>query len=188
MPKRKLIFQGIALVIFIAAAFYLAHQASQSEAVRELVASYGYFGIYFVALLSGFNIVVPIPVASFTPLFLESGLSFLPTVFIIALGMTTADALGFHLARTGKKLLSDSYGEKLFDKFANLPPKYYRYPLAGLFIFAAAVPLPNELLLVPMAFFFRYSLKELVPVVLAGNLIFNILFAKGLLNIFEALG
>jgi membrane protein YqaA with SNARE-associated domain len=187
MSKKILILQAIALFLVVAAAFYLARLASGSEVIQEIVSSYGYGGIYFVALLSGFNIVVPLPAASFTPLFLESGLSFLPTVFIIALGMTTADSVGFYLARTGRRLISDSWGEKLFDKFQDLPEKYYRYPLAFLFIFASIVPLPNELLLLPMAFFFGYGFKELVPIMLAGNLIFNILFAKGLLNVFEAL-
>jgi membrane protein YqaA with SNARE-associated domain len=188
MPKKILILQGAILLLVVAAAFYLARLASGSEVIQEMVASYGYVGIYFIALLSGFNIVVPLPAASFIPLFLESGLSFFPTAFLIASGMTTADAIGFYLARKGRKLISDSWDEKLFQKFQSLPEKYYRYPLAGLFIFAAIVPLPNELLLIPMAFFFGYGLKELVPVMLAGNLIFNILFAKGLLNIFEALG
>ena len=187
MTKGKIIFRIAILLGVIGAAFYLARMASGNEVIQELVASYGYVGIFFIALLSGFNIVVPIPAASFTPLFIESGLSFFPTVLIIALGMTAADGLTFYLARAGKGIISESWGEKFFDKFWSLPEKYYRYPLAVLFIFAASIPLPNELLLIPMAFFFRYGLKELIPVVLAGNLIFNILFAKGLLNIFEAL-
>lgn len=92
----------------------------------------------------------------------------------------------FFLARAGKDIVSESVGEKIFEKFWSMPEKYYRYPLGLLFIFAALAPLPNEIVLIPLALFFGYSLKELLPVVLAGNLIFNILFAKGLLNIFEA--
>jgi membrane protein YqaA with SNARE-associated domain len=183
----RIILQSAFLVAVIGIAFYLAKIASDSPVLREIVSDYGYIGIFVIALVSGFNIFVPIPAASFMPLFLESGLSFWLTTIVITLGMTTADSLSFILARAGKHLFSESWGEKLFERFRGLEEKYYRYPLAVIFIFAAVAPLPNEVLLVPTAFFLRYRLRQLVPVLLAGNLIFTILFAEGLLSIFEEL-
>jgi membrane protein YqaA with SNARE-associated domain len=186
MPKRpKLIFQIAALIAFICAAFWLAEKATGSDAIQALVKSYGYVGIFIVAMVSGFNLVLPVPAASFMPLFLESGLSFWPTIFLISLGMTFADSIAFLLAKAGKQMVSENAESELFRRFQKLPEKYYRYPLAALFIFASIAPLPNEFLLIPAALFFGYSLIELAPILFAGNMVFNILFAKGLIGVFH---
>lgn len=186
MKVSKIFLQIAALIAVIAGALYLARIASHNEVIQEIISTYGYIGIFFLALISGFNLVVPIPAISFLPLFIESGLSFWPTILIIALGMTAADFISYVLVRAGRDIVSESWGNKIFEKFDALREKYERYPLAILFIFASVVPLPNEILLVP-ATFWGYSWKQLLPVVLAGNLIFNILFAKGLMNVFNAI-
>ncbi len=184
----KIAVQIAFLIAVVALAFYLATVASNSEVLRTMIAEYGYVGIFVLALLSGFNIVVPIPVVSFMPLFLESGLSFWITIALISLGMSCADALSFILARAGKRIASESeFAEKILTRFQGLEKSYYRYPLAVLFIFASVAPFPNEVLLIPAAFFLGYRLRELLPIILAGNLVFNILFAKGLLNLFNLL-
>src|SRR3989304_1982182 len=113
----KILWQTVFLLAVIAAAFYLARLASGSEIIQEIVSSYGYIGIFVVAVVSGFNVFVPIPIASFMPLFIESGLSFWPTVIIMALGMTSADSIAFFLARAGKDIAAESFGEKFFVKF-----------------------------------------------------------------------
>lgn len=95
MPKAKIIFRVLALFAVISFAFYLAHLATGSEVIQEIVRRYGYLGSFLIAVFSGFNFLVPIPAASLMPLFIESGLSFLPTVIFITLGMTAADAISF---------------------------------------------------------------------------------------------
>lgn len=186
LKNSKIIFQIAGLGAVIALALYFARLASGNEMIQEIVASYGYIGIFVAALVSGFNLFVPIPAASFVPLFIESGLSFWPTVFVISIGMTSADMLSFILACAGRDIASESLGQKVFEKFHNLREKYYRSPLLVMFLFAAFAPLPNEMLLVPAAFM-GYKARVLIPIVFAGNVIFNILFAKGLLKIFPAL-
>lgn len=186
MKVSKIFWQTLFLVAVVASAIYLARIASGNEVIQEIVLAYGYIGIFIVALISGFNLVVPIPAVSFLPLFIESGLSFWLTIFIIALGMTAADTLCYFFVRVGKVLASKSLGEKVFEKFHNLREKYYHYPLVILFVFASIVPLPNELLLIP-AVILGYSFIQLIPIVLVGNFIFNLMFAKGLLNIFNSI-
>jgi len=182
----KIVLRIAGLIGVIVLAFYLAYLASENEVIQEMVASYGYTGIFFVAIISGFNLLVPIPAASLIPLFIESGFSFWPSILVISLGMTTADTIAFILARAGKLIVTESFGKRIFERFSSLREKYYRSPLVFLLFWAAFAPLPNEILLVPAAFL-GYSFKHVIPVVFVGNFIFNILFAKGLLNFFQAL-
>ena len=179
----KITLQLLFLAGIVALALYLAKLATESEVLREIVASYGYIGIFVISVISGFNLFVPIPAISFLPLFIESGLSFWPTIFLITLGMSVADIIAFMLARAGRHIAAQSFGERAFATLYKLRDKHYKYPLVFLFFFAAVAPLPNEVILVPLAFM-GYSFRHLLPVVFAGNLIFNILFAKGLLKIF----
>ena len=70
----KFFVQGLSLVIVIGVAFYFADLARGNENLQRIIAGYGYIGIFVVSLISGFNLLVPIPAISFLPLFLESQL------------------------------------------------------------------------------------------------------------------
>lgn len=179
----KPIFQGLFLLLFIGAAFYFAHLAKGNEAIRAVVASYGYVGIFVVSVISGFNLVVPIPAISFLPLFLQSGLDFWPTILIITIGMTLADTVAYLLGDLGRKFMPTNLSKKLERYIKIIHEKYNWAPLVLLFFFAAVVPLPNELLLLPFAFL-NYRLIHIFPVVFAGNLVLNILYSQGIINIF----
>jgi membrane protein YqaA with SNARE-associated domain len=179
----KPVFQGLFLLLFIGLAFYFAHLAKGSEAIRATVASYGYIGIFIISIISGFNLVVPIPAISFLPLFLQSGLGFWPTIFIITIGMTLADTVAYLLGDLGKKFMPTNLSKKLERYIKIIHEKYNWAPLIILFFFAAVVPLPNELLLLPFAFL-NYRLVHIFPVVFTGNLVLNILYSQGIINIF----
>lgn len=175
----KLVLQGGALIAIIALAFWLASLTHENETIKTLVESYGYIGIFIVALISGVNVAVPIPAVAFLPLFLESGLSFWPTIGIIAAGVTIADFVAYFIGKAGRHIIPSPFQEKLFTR-------YWWSPLVVLFLFAAFVPFPNEILLIPLGFL-RYRAVLLFPVVLAGNLLFTILYATGLIELFRIL-
>lgn len=179
----KFFVQGLSLVIVICLAFYFADLARGNENIQKIIAGYGYIGIFIISLISGFNFVVPIPAISFLPLFLESGLNFCITIAIISLGMTIADSIAYMLGSWGKKMVSSSFAEKIERKIKIIHEKYNWAPLIILFIFAAVAPLPNELLLVPFAFL-NYRFIHILPILFAGNVVFNLLYSKGILNIF----
>ncbi len=180
----KLIFQGISLIMVIGVAFYFADLARGNENIQRLIVEYGYGGIFVVSLISGFNFIVPIPAISFLPLFIESGLKFYTIIAIISLGMTAADTIAYFLGNLGKKMTSRSFAKRMEEKIKIIHEKYNWAPLVILFLFAAVMPLPNELLLVPFAFL-NYRFIYVLPILFAGNVVFNVLYSKGILNIFS---
>lgn len=152
-------------------------QAGEHDAVREAAAAAGYPGLLAASVVSGFNLIAPIPVAAFYPFLLESGFQPLPTLATIALGMTGGDFLGYMVGDASRALA----GDRLAGFRARVERLHQRHPLlplAILFLYAAFAPVPNELLVVPLAFM-RYPLAGIMLAVFAGNLIFNSWLALG---------
>ncbi len=186
--KKKTVFQILALLVIFASAFYLAHIAQEDESIRAVVANYGYWGVFFLAFISGFNLLVPIPAIAFMPLYIVSGLHFFSTIIIVTLGMVAADSLAFALGRLGKHLaLHLTQGEsRILEQLEKWRLRYPSSPLLFVFLFAAFVPLPNELVLLPLGLL-GYRFLIVLPLVMGGNLIFNYLYSTGLLQVFGSL-
>lgn len=166
-------------------AFYLAELSKENEAVKTVVADFGYYGVFTVALISGFNLVVPLPAVTFMPLFLGSGLSFWPSVAVITAGMTIADLVAFFIGRVGRQATFYFIGEKILSKTKKIRESYSWVPFLILLLFASFAPFPNEVLLLPMGFT-GYRITKLLPLIFTGNLVFNTLYSSGFLNIFQA--
>ena len=144
----------------------------------------GYPGLLLASVVSGFNVVWPVPVVTFYPFFIESGFEPVPTLATIALGMTGGDLLGYLIGNTTRDM--SSYRLARFRARAEaLHSRHRHLPLGLLFLYAAFVPLPNELLVIPMAYM-RYSMAAVMAAVLFGNVIFNTLMAMGVSLIFGA--
>ena len=89
--KTKFWKTGLKIVFFlgiIIAALWLSYTAIENELIQELVLKYGYGGVFLTSLFSGFNIIAPIPIISFLPLFIVSGLNLWIIIFTIAVGLT----------------------------------------------------------------------------------------------------
>lgn len=157
--------------------------ASEHDLVRQATQRFGYPGIFVAAAISGFNLVVPIPVIAFFPFFMEVGLRPVPTVMVIALGMTAGDLVGYLLGRTARDVVRPREGG-VIRRLESLRERHPRLPLVIMFLYAAFAPLPNEVLVLPMAFL-RYPVAGIFAAVLAGNMIFNGLVAFGTTRLFE---
>jgi membrane protein YqaA with SNARE-associated domain len=184
-PRRSLakpILQVAALVAVMAAAVYVAHLAQGSEAIRDAVATYGYAGMFVVAVVSGFNLAVPVPSISFLPLFLESGLGFWQTIGVIAVGATTADIIAYFIGRVGRDFADKASKKRMVRWLERVEEKYPWAPLVILLLFVTFVPLPNEIVAMPLGFL-GYRFWRILPVVFVGNFLFNLLYASSILHL-----
>ena len=159
--------------------------AADHEIARDAAARFGYPGILAAAALSGFNLVVPVPVVAFFPFFMSAGLAPLPTVLVIALGMTAGDLIGYFLGRTARQMVEPKEGG-MVQRLEALRERRPYLPVGVMLLYAAFVPAPNELLVLPLAFL-RYPVAGIFVAVLVGNIVFNSLVAFGVVQIFEAL-
>lgn len=182
----KLLLQVAFIAVVIAFAFWAAQFARENTVVQAFVSSYGYIAIFLVSIISGFNLIVPIPAVSFLPLFLESGLNLWVVLLIMTIGMALADSIAYLVGKSGRQIAAIRDHSKLFAKIDALRARYRRAPLFVLFAFASIVPLPNEVLVIPMGFM-GYRLREIILPVLFGNGVFNILTAFGIISLFRVL-
>lgn len=175
-----------AIVVFVIAifAFWLSKLTLENDSIQSIVSAYGYAGIFLISAISGFNLIIPIPVATFLPVFLNAGLDFWYVILAISFGMTMGDTLGFLVGKAGKVVLT-VHMRRMMKKLEGWQKKNPKSPLIFLSIYSAIAPLPNELVVVPLAFM-GYRLKHVFPIIFIGNFIFNILLAKGIITIFNA--
>lgn len=185
---KKIWKPALKLVLLLAVfglAFFAAKITRENSFVKELVAGYGYSGIFVVAVISGFNLAVPVPAASFIPVFTAAGLNFWVTVAIIAIGVTLADSIAYLIGKTGHQLVS-AQNSGLSAYLEKLRARHSWWPIALLYLFAAFVPIPNEVLVIPLAFA-GYKISHLLPALLLGNATFNILAGLGVINLFAVI-
>ena len=179
-PLLKLL--GIAFILLLA--FWLVRLAENSSMIVDIVFQYGYVGIFVVSVISGFNIVVPVPAVSFVPLFLEAGLSLKAVIATMVLGLTFADLLGYAIGRSGRELASTFHHKKIFRRLDTMRSKHYFAPIIFLFFFASLVPFPNEVLVIPLGFLGYRFIHVFIPLFL-GNIIFTIIASFGVINLFK---
>lgn len=186
--SRKIILQVAGLILVLAFALYAAYLAQGNDIVKQAVLDYGYVGIFALAFATGFNLVVPIPAIAFMPLFLEVGLNFWVTVAIITVGITLADSFAYLIGGIGHEMLMNnpkySRERSVFKKLLRLKKKHVHAPLIFLFFYSIIAPLPNELLVIPLALL-GYRYLQIFPIVLIGNFIFNIIYAQGIEGLFD---
>ena len=171
----------LAVAALVAFAVWVNVHAVEIAGVREAAAAAGYWGLFAASVISGFNLLAPVPVALFYPFLIESGFAPLPTLVTIAVGMTGGDFLGYLVGNATRDMLGYRLRrlrarlERMLDA---LRARHRLLPYGLLFLYAAFAPIPNELVVIPMAFM-RCSLAGVMTAVLCGNVIFNSLMASG---------
>jgi membrane protein YqaA with SNARE-associated domain len=185
-PKIKFLASVGLLLAILAFSFWLSEMAADNSYVQQIIFRYGYIGTFIAAVISGFNLLIPIPAVSFMPALLESGLNYYICVFLLALGMTVADTAAYILGRAGRGIFSENLHNQVAKRLDRLKEKHPIYPLAAVFIFASIMPFPNEVLLVPLGFF-RYRIAYLLGAIFLGNILFNLLYSKGFVYVFSIL-
>jgi len=179
----KNVLRFLALIAIVVFAFWLSRALSGSDIVKNAVNDFGYLGVFVVALVSGFNVIVPIPAIVFLPLFTASGLSFWFIIVVVTIGMTIGDSIGYFLGDAGRSVVRFDGGKnKILSHIEKFKKRHRFGPFIFLFFYAAFAPIPNEAIIIPMSFA-GYRFVHVFPIVLLGNFLFNITAAGVLTGI-----
>lgn len=181
--KRAFIVKLVGIGVLIAIAIWMNVALADNEAFLLLVNQFGYIGLFLSALISGFNVVVPVPVIALFPLFIEAGLHPVLTVLVVSVGMTGGDVLGMLIGKAGRDAAIITRQNTWVQKLDALRDKHPFLPIVALFVYAAAVPMPNELIVIPMAFLGIKWWKMIIALT-CGNILFNTFLALGLFHLF----
>lgn len=170
------------IAVLILLALWSSKVAVENEFVRFFAHEFGYLGIFVASVANALNPIVQIPMVAFLPLLTNLGLDKWMIIGAITFAVFIVDVAVFILVKLGGKYV---HGKRFKDKDPGMK-NFYKdsgwIPSFVLFFYEAAVPLPNELIIIPMAFK-GYRLIPLMPAMLLGNLVFNILAAEGFIAI-----
>lgn len=182
MKHTTLIQKIVVGVCILGALVFFNLFALSNDTLRSAISSFGLLGVFVVAVLSGFNLIVPVPAIGFFPLYQELGFSTISTIVVISLGMVIGDGIGFFLGRIGRDMVAKKKEHRVMLYISNLQKKHRLFPYIALGIYATFVPLPNELLVIPMAFA-GYSFLPMAVALFFGNIVFNVLGAFGIQSV-----
>jgi len=132
--------------------------------MNNLVATHGYSGAFIISLFGNFTVFFPVPYvvtiyafgAKLNPLLLGT---------VCGVGSTIGEFTAYLIGRGGRTLLNDKYGEQL----ENAKMLIQKYGMAVIFFFAV-MPLPDDLILIPLGIL-RYDLRRAIVAMLLGKLL-----------------
>jgi len=136
----------------------------------ELVTIYGYLGAFVVCVLGNFSIIIPIPFALVVYAF-GATLNPLLLGLVSGLGSTVGEMFSYFLGWGGRKVIESRYGSRL-DAVEKLIDRY-----GALTVFLVALlPMPDDLLLIPLGMM-KYDIKKTFIAMLLGKTLMCTLLA-----------
>jgi membrane protein DedA with SNARE-associated domain len=187
MTRRKKVFNLILFLGLISAAlfgsFLLADFITSDYSSREIIQGYGYFGILLVSFVAGLNLFVPIPAATFVPVFTAGGISLPEVIIFLIIGTMAANLLSYYLGRFGGDITRSHY-PKLQKKLVVLYSNNRKWLPYFVFGFAAFIPLPDEVYLIPLGIV-GVKLKQFIIPLILGTATYQTLAALGVDNLFR---
>ncbi len=172
----------LAFVFITIGAFFLAENITENEAVRDFVRGLGVFGVILTGIVTGLNAFVPIPPATFAPLFLEADLPRWLVIGGFVIGTTIADSIGFLLGLLGRSYAA-THHPQLTDRLKTWMEKHQRLIPFFIFGFFILAPVPNETILIPLAIMGYWYRKLIIPLIL-GNIVHHTLMVYGYETVF----
>lgn len=179
----RFLLTSVLLLVTLTGVFHLAQFIVEDTTAQTLVQNFGYWGVLLVSYIAGLNAIVPVPAGSFVPIFVAGGLAMPLIITMLVIGTFLADMTAYLVGVLGRKIATNKY-PRLIHYSTILKEKNKFYVVLGVFLYATFSPLPNELILVPLALM-GTPLLLLVPPLLVGTILYQSAFAFGVTELFN---
>jgi membrane protein YqaA with SNARE-associated domain len=177
----------IGIILLIAATlvgvFFLTQYVRDNDTARSLVEQTGYLGILAISIVVGLNLFLPVPAATFAPVFAAAGLSLSGIIAMLVLGSVIADSIGYLIGIGGRHITKHTH-PKLQQKLQTFAEEHREMIVPLVFVYSVLSPFPNEVILIPLAIIgIRY--RTVFLPLLAGTIVYETLLAYGLTSTFS---
>jgi hypothetical protein len=168
----------VCLIVATGLAIFASLQLQSNETIVVTIASLGYIGVFIAGLIAGLNFIFPVPAATLSPLFIEAGLTIPFIIIFLAAGTLVADFIGYLIGHTSRPIIKNKHPKivALANRVSGAHPGLL---VVFVTIYAALVPLPNELILIPLAFA-GVSWRLLLVPLFVGAVIIQTLLVTGM--------
>ena len=138
--------------------------------MRGIIQSYGYAGAFLISIFGNLTIFFPVP---FTITIYAFGSTLDPPLLglVCGLGSTIGEFSAYLVGRGGRELIDERYGRRL----EGAKMLVQRYGMLVIFLFAA-LPLPDDLILIPLGML-RYSLRKALVAAFLGKVVMCVTIA-----------
>jgi membrane protein DedA with SNARE-associated domain len=182
-PALKLLLVISSYLVIITLAFFTANYLVSHPEAGARLASIGYPGVFVVAFIAGVNLFPPIPAAAITPLLTAAGLHMVPIIAALSLGTLVADSVAYFYGASSRDVLLVTY-PKAARILRTVTKKHPRLVPLIVFLFAGLIPLPNELIIIPLSILGTRFRAMVIPLFL-GDIVSQAILALGIQHIFD---
>ena len=171
------------ITLLLSLSIYLTKYVANDLAAQLFVQDFGYIGVLLISFIAGLNLFIPVPAATFIPIFTAGGISLLTAIPLLIIGTMTANLLSYVVGRLGNQFTRLHYPriqQKIFRLY------FERRELLPylVFCFAAFIPVPDEVYLIPLGII-GVKLREFIVPLFLGTVFFQTMTALGFQNIFQ---
>ncbi|MCB9810558.1 MAG: VTT domain-containing protein [Candidatus Nomurabacteria bacterium] len=171
------------IAVFLYISIFLTELVSNNTNIQLLVQQFGHIGIFILSFIAGLNLFIPVPASTFTPVFTAGGISLPIVIAILVAGTMCANFVAYGLGRIGHRF-TESHYPKLEEKINRLYLEKRRWLPYFVFSFAAFVPFPDEIYIIPLGLM-GVRIKEFITPLILGTITFQTLTALGFQNVFQ---
>ena len=164
------------ICLFIVWSFIL-YKITPSQIVNYIGINNSYVIIIILGFLGGTSILFPFPYYLFVFSFAAGGSNPLILGICAGIGVAVGESTSYLVGYQGRSILSKSHQKKLNYLCKNCDkPKNTILISLILFLYGAFIPLPNDIMILPLGAA-RYNYWKLIIPLGLGNIIFNIILA-----------
>lgn len=188
MTRRRIfnltMFLGL-LALGIFGSLLLTEYVIANPAHHEPIQRFGFVGVLFISFVAGLNLFLPVPAATFVPVFAAGGMTLPSIIIFLIIGTMAANLFSYVAGRYGGKVVKSHYPE-LQQKMIRLYRERSHWLPHFVFLFTALVPLPDEVFLVPLGMI-GVKLRQFIIPLFLGTIFYQTFAAYGIDNIFKFL-
>lgn len=152
---------------------------------QSLIQKFGFLGVLLISFVAGLNIFLPVPAATFVPVFTAGGMGLPLIILLLVIGTMVANLFSYVAGRYGSRVVQSHY-PALQEKMTTLFRTHQYWLPHFVFLFTALMPLPDEIFLVPLGII-GVKLKHFILPLLLGTVFYQTFAAYGIDNIFKFL-
>ena len=171
------------IALLLVTSFLLTQHVTSDESAQLLIQQFGHISILLISFITGISMISPVPAATFTPIFTAGGINIITVVTLAVTGTMLANFVSYAIGRLGNDFTNTHY-PKIQKRIIKIYTEKKEYLPYLVFCFAAFIPLPDELYLIPLGVIGVKIYDFILPLFL-GTAFFQTITAFGFNNIFQ---
>ncbi len=164
---------------------YLTHYVTNDINAQIFVQQFGYIGVLLISFITGLSLISPVPAATFTPIFTAGGIPLFVTIALAVIGTMGANFISYYIGRLGHDFTNTHY-PKIQKKIIRIYSEKKELLPYLVFGFAAFIPIPDEIYLIPLGMI-GVKIRDFIIPLLLGTIFFQTVTAFGFQNVFQIL-